>query len=75
MTDKIQTTLRLDKSTIKWLDKNAKALNLSRQKLVVMILNGMQATEKAADKNTLFQVFENHIHDTLAETMRKKMKK
>lgn len=70
-----QINMVLPKAQVRWLDKQAGDLGLTRTKVMTMLLDGLIQTEKAANKpETLFNLYSNHIEYILDETTKKKKK-
>ena len=61
---------------IKWLNKQAKDLGISRNQLLVMIFNGMMVGEKEGQtSDTLFALYQSHIEQLLEAAHRKQNKR
>ena len=70
---KQQITLHIDRKYVKWLDKHAKDLQVTRTKLCNMIFHGMMSTEKLANEpDSLFNLYSNHLEQLMQESMKKK---
>lgn len=72
-TKKQQITLVLEKKYVRWLDNQAKDLDVDRTKLCRMIFHGMMTIDTAAEEpDSLFAVYQNHLEGLLeAATIRK----